>query len=84
MVWDWGSHNGVSAKGTNDHGGNSIARDSGAKSGKRPARGGRAGVRSLLYVVVMAVRRCNAEFERGAGPALASPPPAYGVVGNLQ
>lgn len=39
-----------------------LARDSGKITGKRPVRGGRAGVRSILYVVAEIVRRHNPDF----------------------
>ena len=39
-----------------------IARDSGKSSGKRPVRGGRAGVRSILFVVANLVRRHDPDF----------------------
>ncbi|HJS84061.1 MAG TPA: IS110 family transposase [Acetobacteraceae bacterium] len=39
-----------------------IARDSGAFSGKRPVRGGREGVRSILFIVAEGVRRYDPDF----------------------
>jgi len=39
-----------------------IANDSGKRSGKRPVRGGRAGVRSILFVVAEIVRRHEPDF----------------------
>ena len=39
-----------------------IARDSGKASGKRSVRGGRAGVRSILFVVAAVVRRYEPDF----------------------
>ena len=39
-----------------------IARDSGKSSGKRPVRGGRAGVRTILFVVAEIVRRHEPDF----------------------
>lgn len=39
-----------------------IANDSGARTGKRPVRGGRAGVRSVLFVVAEIVRRHDPDF----------------------
>ena len=39
-----------------------IAHDSGQMSGKRAVRGGRAGVRSILYVVAEIVRRYDPDF----------------------
>jgi transposase len=39
-----------------------LARDSGTIQGKRPVRGGRAGVRSILFVVASVVRRYDADF----------------------
>ncbi len=39
-----------------------LARDSGKIKGKRPIRGGRADVRTILYVVADIVRRYNSEF----------------------
>ncbi|HEX5321832.1 MAG TPA: IS110 family transposase [Stellaceae bacterium] len=39
-----------------------IARDSGKFSGNRPVRGGRADVRSILFVVAEVVRRHNPDF----------------------
>jgi transposase len=39
-----------------------IARDSGKLSGNRAVRGGRAGVRSILFVVAELVRRHNPDF----------------------
>jgi transposase len=40
-----------------------IARDSGKRAGKRPIRGGREGVRSLLFVVAEVVRRHDPDFK---------------------
>lgn len=39
-----------------------IARDSGKRNGKRAVRGGRAGIRSILYVVAEVVRRHDPDF----------------------
>ena len=39
-----------------------IARDSGKLSGKRAVRGGRSGVRSILFVVAELVRRYDPDF----------------------
>lgn len=39
-----------------------IARDSGKVSGRRPVRGGRAGVRGILFVVAEVVRRFDPEL----------------------
>jgi transposase len=39
-----------------------IARDSGKLSGNRPVRGGRSGIRSILFVVAELVRRHNPDF----------------------
>ena len=39
-----------------------IANDSGKRSGKRPIRGGREGVRSILFVVAELVRRFDQDF----------------------
>ena len=39
-----------------------IARDSGQRKGKRPIRGGREGVRSILFVVAEIVRRHDPDF----------------------
>ncbi len=39
-----------------------IARDSGKKQGRRPVRGGREAVRSILYVVAEIVRRYDPDF----------------------
>ena len=39
-----------------------IARDSGKRTGKRPVRGGRSGVRSILFVVAEIVRRHDPDF----------------------
>ena len=39
-----------------------LAQDSGKRQGKRPVRGGRRGVRAILYVVAGVVRRYNADF----------------------
>lgn len=39
-----------------------LARDSGTIQGKRPVRGGRAGVRAILFVVASVVRRYDADF----------------------
>ena len=39
-----------------------IARDSGKKQGKRPVRGGREAVRSVLYTVAEIVRRYDPDF----------------------
>lgn len=41
-----------------------IARDSGQDSGRRSIRGGRAGIRSLLFVVAEIVRRHEPDFAR--------------------
>ena len=40
-----------------------IARDSGKKTGKRPVRGGREPVRSILYMVAELVRRHDPDFK---------------------
>ncbi len=40
-----------------------IACDSGARTGKRPVRGGREGVRSILFIVASVVRRHEADFR---------------------
>ncbi len=40
-----------------------IARDSGKRTGKRPVRGGREAVRSILYVVAEVVRRHDPDFK---------------------
>ena len=40
-----------------------LARDSGKTIGKRPVRGGRAGVRAILFVVAEIVRRYDADFK---------------------
>ena len=39
-----------------------IARDSGKRTGKRPVRGGRSSVRSILFVVAEVVRRYDPDF----------------------
>jgi transposase len=39
-----------------------IARDSGKHTGKRPVRGGRSRIRSILFVVAELVRRYDADF----------------------
>ena len=39
-----------------------IARDSGKRTGKRPVRGGRTNVRSILFVVADVVRRYDTDF----------------------
>lgn len=39
-----------------------LAQDSGKRQGKRPVRGGRRGVRAILYVVAGVVRRYDADF----------------------
>jgi transposase len=39
-----------------------LARDSGKHQGKRPVRGGRSGIRGILFVVVSIVRRYNPDF----------------------
>jgi transposase len=39
-----------------------IARDSGKLNGKRPVRGGRSGIRSILFVVAEVVRRYDPDF----------------------
>lgn len=39
-----------------------LARDSGKMKGKRPVRGGRAGVRALLFIVASVVRRHEPDF----------------------
>jgi transposase len=39
-----------------------LARDSGKTKGKRPIRGGRSGVRSILFVVAEVVRRHDPDF----------------------
>jgi transposase len=36
-----------------------LANDSGTKTGKRPIRGGRDGVRSALFIITLVVRKCN-------------------------
>jgi transposase len=41
-----------------------IAKDSGKSKGARPVRGGRSGVRSILFVVVEIVRRYDDDFAR--------------------
>ena len=40
-----------------------IARDSGQKKGKRPIRGGRESVRTILYMVAEVVRRYDPDFK---------------------
>jgi transposase len=40
-----------------------IARDSGQKKGKRPVRGGRESVRTILYMVAQVVRRHDPDFK---------------------
>jgi transposase len=40
-----------------------IARDSGKLNGKRPVRGGRSGIRSILFVVADVVRRYDRDFS---------------------
>ncbi|MEO9190843.1 MAG: IS110 family transposase [Acetobacteraceae bacterium] len=40
-----------------------IARDSGKFSGKRPVRGGREGVRSILFIVAEVERRYDSDFK---------------------
>ena len=40
-----------------------ICRDSGTSSGPRPVRGGREGVRSILFVVASVVRRFDPDFQ---------------------
>ena len=40
-----------------------IARDSGTKNGKRPIRGGRESIRSILYMVAQVVRRYDPDFK---------------------
>ena len=40
-----------------------IARDSGKKQGRRPVRGGREAVRSVLYMVAEIVRRYDPDFK---------------------
>jgi transposase len=40
-----------------------IARDSGKKTGRRPVRGGRESVRSILYVIVRIVCRYDNDFK---------------------
>ena len=39
-----------------------LARDSGKRTGARPVRGGRAGIRGVLFVVAEIVRRYDADF----------------------
>src|SRR5258708_30329454 len=39
-----------------------LARDSGKRQGKRPARGGRSTIRSILFVVAEVVRRHEPDF----------------------
>jgi transposase len=39
-----------------------LARDSGKHEGKRTVRGGRSGIRGILFVVSMIVRRFNPDF----------------------
>lgn len=41
-----------------------IANDSGKRKGKRPIRGGRSGVRSILFVVAGVVRRHDPDFAQ--------------------
>jgi transposase len=40
-----------------------IARDSGQKKGKRPVRGGRESIRTILYMVAQVVRRHDPDFK---------------------
>lgn len=40
-----------------------LVRDSGKKTGQRPVRAGRAGVRSILFVVAEIVRRFDPDFK---------------------
>ena len=40
-----------------------IARDSGKSAGPRPVRGGREGVRSILFIVASVVRRFDPDFK---------------------
>ncbi|HYZ25207.1 MAG TPA: IS110 family transposase [Rhodopila sp.] len=40
-----------------------LARDSGQKNGKRPVRGGRESVRSILYLIVRGVQRWDPDFK---------------------
>lgn len=40
-----------------------IARDSGKRQGKRPVRGGREGIRSILFIVAEVVRRNEPDFR---------------------
>ncbi len=40
-----------------------IARDSGQSSGRRPVRGGRSGIRAILFVVAGCVRRFDPDFQ---------------------
>lgn len=40
-----------------------IARDSGKRHGTRPVRGGREGVRSILFIIASVVRRYEADFK---------------------
>jgi transposase len=40
-----------------------IARDSGKQAGKRPVRGGREGVRTILFIVVEVVRKYDPDFK---------------------
>jgi len=40
-----------------------IARDSGQKNGRRPVRGGRESIRTILYMVAQVVRRHDADFK---------------------
>jgi len=40
-----------------------IARDSGTSTGPRPVRGGREGVRSILFIVASVVRRFDPDFK---------------------
>lgn len=53
-----------------------IARDSGKKSGKRPVRGGRVSVRSMLYTVVRGVWRYDPDFQACRAKMIAAGKPA--------
>lgn len=52
-----------------------LACDSGKKSGKRPVRGGREAVRSILFIVASVVRRHDADFKAFHATLLAAGKP---------
>lgn len=56
-----------------------LAHDSGKKSGKRPVRGGREAVRSILFIVAEIVRRHDPDFAAFHATLRAAGKPAKGI-----